>query len=164
MSGNFISSDGKLQTPWPSNPSVDKYVAECTRRASAKAAPTVRYNSVGKRLVDYPPLQYEPVAFGKQWQFQVGRIGYARSVKILQVLDSDRALVTLGKKDITAVMIKGMSFLNVADDSEVSLGTLMEVAETTTYTTVMGATRTVFVLRPFDISPYSLPVEMVARP
>lgn len=67
--------------------------------------------------------------------------------KIVQVLDAHSALVRPVASDVL-FMLKGVSTKGWTDGSETPLEDLFEVTGTTTYDTVSGATRTVFVVEP----------------
>lgn len=81
-----------------------------------------------------------------------GDLGGVASAKVFQIVSKSRMMVTHPKDNAadTIVMVDGVSTTGVIDDKLVSLPGLMRVAGTTSYTTVLGAKKTVYVLKPFD--------------
>jgi hypothetical protein len=74
--------------------------------------------------------------------------------KVLQVLPAgDGAIISIEspKHDITFVALQGDA-TGLADGKRLAMNRVFEVTGTMQYTTVIGAVKTVFVLKPFDMS------------
>lgn len=61
---------------------------------------------------------------------------------------------SIPKTQYADAIIKGFGLGDMTDGQWVAINHAVQVTGTTTYTTVMGAARTVYVLEPFDIKPY----------
>lgn len=84
----------------------------------------------------------------------VGRLGQIqRSIYIAQVIGPTefRASSSSDPSKGQDFIVRGMSTAELADDTSIELETPFEVTGTTTYVTILGATRTVPVIEPFDM-------------
>lgn len=104
-----------------------------------------------------PPELHFGYNFGVGWSwkerpFRVGRLGYLRPCELIQIPKPGTMLVSALDQ---FVLIKGFDTSRDVDGITLSFGTLMEVTGTHTYTSVAGSSKTVYVLEPFDVAPYS---------
>ncbi len=81
----------------------------------------------------------------------IGMMGRLRAVDIVQIKNTAEMLVLC---DDVYLWIQGLSNAGLTDGVRVAIPDLMLVSERKTYPTVMGGTRTLLVLEPFDIRPY----------
>lgn len=81
----------------------------------------------------------------------IGMMGYLRAVDVLQIRSDDEMLV---HHDGLLLSIQGFNNTRLADDISVTIPDLLLVSGRKTYRTVLGTTKTVFVLKPFDVVPF----------
>lgn len=88
---------------------------------------------------------------GKPSVGDIGRIW--TGVRVAQVIDKSHARVSYGgeRDNDTTVWISGTDTTDFADDATIKLDYVWEVTGTKTYTTVLGSSKTIFVLEPFDL-------------
>ncbi len=88
---------------------------------------------------------------------KIGSIGrwHPRQIfTVSQVIDENNMLVRRGS---ATFWFEGFSTEGLVDDSTISATMTTVVAGTKKYTTVLGGSRTVFVFKPIDVSPYVEP-------
>lgn len=88
-------------------------------------------------------------------------IGYLKtSVKVLQVIDDDTVLGDVGE---TGVLLKGFDASTLAEGKSVRLPGVVEVRQTKKYTTVLGSTRTVYMIEPFDVDRANKELDVILK-
>lgn len=105
--------------------------------------------------LDKGPVSGYPLPDLQQKRFSKGQIGrLPGTYEVLQVLDGKSASVRpVGGDD--RFHVEGPDIKDkFADGDKTTIGGNFEVIGTTSYTTVLGAKATVFVLRSFDAAPY----------
>lgn len=170
---SFSIRDGKVtgykdRTPPPvvptpkyfKNAAVTEYVEAVMRQAGGGYQSYTVDNGRGRRVTKkvYVPPDIRPLVFGSRWPLAVGRIGYLPDAEIFQIVDDNMALLSVGS-DI--VMVRKIDFSAAVDGKGGNVVPMMKVTRTTTYTTTLGGTNTVFVLEPFDIEKYNLDPAML---
>lgn len=79
------------------------------------------------------------------------------NVRIIQVIDDGEALVTIhdigdaGSLDAPTFWLRAIDTSKLTDDSTIAVNEVVEVTGTKKYDTAAGATKTVFVIEPFDV-------------
>lgn len=128
----------------PKSPGYAEQLAEATARCKQVSAP------------DYIAVPFvQSVDVGA-----IGRLrspsGYMYSFKILQITGKSTMLVTAssGVEDSVTFELKGWDTDGLTDDADVSVDKAIQITGTDTYDSADGATRTVFVVEPFDIQDY----------
>lgn len=111
----------------------------------------VTYSQSADRLAEAEARGPQPVSFGDPgWDLGVGRIGYLKSARVIQIVNDSSLLVSTAGK---TVIVKGLGTANLVD-GDVLYPYIMKVIGRTSYTTVLGAKATVLLLEPFDIAPF----------
>lgn len=84
-------------------------------------------------------------------RLRVGDIGMPRgNASVIQIVDDRTSLVEIWGDQTVA--LRGVKTDTIADGSTIGLPKLIYIPETLSYTTVLGAKRTVFVMEPYDAS------------
>jgi hypothetical protein len=76
-------------------------------------------------------------------------------LRVLQVVDENNALVEWSKRgdrDTTVIWLKGFSTKNIADGKVLTISSPVKVTGTKRYTTPLGASNTVMLIEPFEVS------------
>lgn len=104
-------------------------------------------------LVSSPvPLWWINVHPSLDTPLNVGDIGALDSFEIEQVLGPAQMRISFSDgKERQYVFLDGVSTTNVADDDTLTFDKALEVVGTRQYVTVLGATKTAYVLKPFDV-------------
>lgn len=176
------AADAQLAPPPPQGPSAEEQVAAARAvdptaytytgepRSTWSAASISEFDPAAS-IEPYDMNQYmaivasfeqpKPLIFGVKyrqgrWNLRVGRIGIPRAAQIAQILGPESALMSIqtgGEYENTLVLVEGIDITAYAEDSKLTLP-LMKVQDTFEYVTVLGATKTVFRLVPFDYLPW----------
>lgn len=86
--------------------------------------------------------------------FNVGDVGTIESFRVTQVVDDKTVLVEIDYlQSKPLAMIKGRSTAGMVDDARFAPKGTFQVTEPQQYTNLIGATRTVIGLKPFDAEP-----------
>ena len=145
---------------------IDWQNEEARRRAQAEAAQAqaearAKLPSCVREYID--SSQGRPMCFYQDnWDLKVGRIGYIRA-KIIQIIDDSSLLLELYSRPLM-VIVKGVTTSGLVDDKLWPGYTkMLQVTGIVQYVTVLGSTKTVFVLEPFDVGPFrdAIPASML---
>jgi hypothetical protein len=97
-----------------------------------------------KKRVDGPPR----LKFEKATDMKVGKAAYVDYIKAVQIIDQTTALGSVGGE---LAMFRGFSTQGIVDGQVLARNRSVLVTEITNYKTALGATKTVFVVEPFDL-------------
>ena len=149
---------------------------EALARAQVEAAQEEARAKLPSCVIEYiDASQGWPMFFNRKeggWSMMEGRIGYIGTAelpgvaKILQIIDSRSMLLepySFAADHPKAVMVRGVATSGHVDDGYISITKMLKVIGTIQYTTVIGGSRTVFVLEPFDVEPFrnAIPASML---
>lgn len=148
------------------NPDVANYLQECIswydHELSLKASGHLNYRNIPE--TDLRSRGPVCTSFSQSYPPKEGRIGYVgrnqirgrmNNARVVQVLDEMNCLVTIefSIDEVSPVVwVQDVPTKGMTSEAEVIIPVLLKVDGTTTYPTLFG-TRTVLVLKPFNVDP-----------
>jgi len=168
--GKALVPEGEAQNEAELPPNIAEYLRWSTEQAAIKLWPTDE--------------EFGVIYGTFRDQFGVGSLGFVPFVEVVQIIDENSARVNLkwymperwkavgpaggswyqlGDRTIENVILREISTRGMVDEGEYKLSRVFEIAATERCTTTSGGSKTVFVVRPFDIEPYRAVFEAAAR-
>lgn len=89
---------------------------------------------------------------------EVGDIGFVSDVNVVQVISESSMLAKIGKSEI--LWFSGVKTAGMVDGHTAKVGSFIEVTGTRRYVNAIGTSRTVFDLRPIDLSKHFVKVRV----
>ncbi|QDT54600.1 hypothetical protein Pan44_26340 [Caulifigura coniformis] len=128
-------------------------------QAAVRATKGPAKKALAEQLSQLQKKQAIVVAEMNSKELGVGSLGGLSKAGVFQVIDKNNVLIDWLDRDVPGgqketFWLRGVDTASMANGKEVELQGCFHIAETTTYRNVGGGTKTIFVIEPFDLSPY----------